>query len=185
MGRLVELQVAEWLRDEGWAVSGLEAIRKGPDIEATSPQGDAAVFEVKFIGAEDADFTQILRAIGGESAVDSVSPQAAANYLLFRAFEAARQLVANSARRICAVVIDDLAWWRFDVVVEHDWLDWSAPRFLGADEVWARFLATQLVKYPNLHANLKEDIGSLDAVWLLRRGFAYEYHRVREYTPHR
>jgi hypothetical protein len=183
MGRLVELQVAEWLHDEGWAIAGLEAIRKGPDIEATTPEGDTAAFEVKFIGAEDADFSQIVRAISGESAIESVSPQTAANCLLFRAFEAAKQLAATLERRICVLVVDDLAWWRFDGVVEHDWIDWSAPRFLEADELWVRFLAAQLEKYPTLHANLKEEIGSLDAVWLLRRGFGYEYHRVREYRP--
>ena len=36
LGRLVELQCAEWLELQGWTVSGLEALREGPDIDAST-----------------------------------------------------------------------------------------------------------------------------------------------------
>ena len=186
MGRVAELQVAEWLQDRGWAITGLEALREGPDIEADAPRPaeGAAAFEIKFIGAEDADFSQVVQVIAGESATESVSPYAASNYLLFKAFEASKQFANTSGRRICVVVVDDLAWWRFDCVVANDWIDWSAPSFLQADESWTQFLEAQVQKHPNLHTDLRKQIDSLDEIWLLRRGFGYEYHRVRNLLPH-
>lgn len=187
MGRVVELQVAEWLQDQGWVVTGLEALREGPDIEADAPGplAGAAAFEIKFIGAEDADLNQIVKAIAGDPATESVSPYAASNYLLFKAFEASKQFANTSGRRIRVLVIDDLAWWRFEIVVANDWIDWSAPSFLEADESWTGFLRTQLEKHTDLRAGLRRQLGSLHEVWLLRRGSGYAYHRVREFVPHR
>ncbi|MEZ5288274.1 MAG: hypothetical protein R2712_26430, partial [Vicinamibacterales bacterium] len=169
MGRLVELQVAKWLQDQGWVITGLEALRPGPDIQAHGPAGNEHAFEIKFIGAEDADVSQVVEAIGGASPADVVSPYAAANYLLFRAFEAARQLGARRDARVCILVVDNTAWWRFDCVVANDWIDWSAPVFLEADDTWAKFMGVKLRSHPTLLAELKEQIRALDAVWLLRR----------------
>lgn len=182
MGRLVELQVAEWLRDQGWALTGLEALRPGTDIEATGPAGRAHAFEIKFIGAEDADFSQVVEALTGASPAGSVSPYAAANYLLLRAFEAARQLGAAPDVRVCLVVVDSAAWWRFDCVVTNDWIDWSAPAFLEADENWATFLEGQIKKYPTLLIDLEQHIRSLNAIWLLRRDSGYEYKQMRQFV---
>jgi hypothetical protein len=55
LGRLVELQFAEWLELQGWTVSGLEALRQGPDFEAYTHDGRPTAFEVKFIGTENDD----------------------------------------------------------------------------------------------------------------------------------
>ena len=99
-GRLAELQCAEWLELQGWIVSGLEALREGPDIEAYANEGQATAFEVKFIGTEHDDFVTILERLVGQPAGGPVSPYDAANYLLFRVYEAAKQLQRNAYNRI-------------------------------------------------------------------------------------
>ncbi len=63
-----------------------------------------------------------------------MSLYSAVNYLLFRTFEAGRQLQAvGERRRIAAIVIEDLTWWRFELQLKNNWLDWHRPVFLCAD----------------------------------------------------
>lgn len=66
--RVAELHVAEWLECQGWTISGLEALRVGPDIEASAPDGRAVAFEVKYIGTENDDFAQMLASFAGDAA---------------------------------------------------------------------------------------------------------------------
>jgi hypothetical protein len=51
-GRYTELQVAAWLEDRGHFITGMEALRPGPDIETASPEGQSA-YEVKCLGQSD------------------------------------------------------------------------------------------------------------------------------------
>src|SRR5262249_40961165 len=67
-GLLVELQFAEWLESQGWRISGLAALGHKSDIEASATNGRATAFEVKSIGIEDADFTQILASLNCQEA---------------------------------------------------------------------------------------------------------------------
>lgn len=117
--RLAELQCAEWLEAQGWVIEGLEALREGPDIEAASAEGAAAAFEVKLIGTEDVDFEMILRNIAGEAAGGPVSAYSGINYLLFRVYEAAKQLAGINSRRIAVVIVEDLTWWRFELQLKN------------------------------------------------------------------
>ena len=81
-GRVAELQCAQWLEGRGWAITGLEAIREGCDIEATSPDGSTTAIEVKYIGTEDADFSAIVSSIAGASGARFSSAYSGVNYLL-------------------------------------------------------------------------------------------------------
>lgn len=179
-GRLAELQFAEWLELEGWRVCELEALRKeqenGPDIEAWAARGGHAAFEVKFIGVEDDDFTSVLKSLADQPAAGPVSPYAAANYILFRAYEAARQLHGMSCDRIAVVVVDDPTWHRFNLQLGNGWIDWTKPSFFPADEVWERFLECQQNRYPDLAADLQPTLASLKAVWILRMSHGYQYN---------
>ena len=82
MGRLVELQFAEWLESKSWTVSKLEAFREKPDAEAYIFENDVTAFEIKFIGTRTMIFGIILRSLANQPAVASVSPYEAANSLL-------------------------------------------------------------------------------------------------------
>ncbi|MGA2774300.1 MAG: hypothetical protein ABSG26_26230 [Bryobacteraceae bacterium] len=130
-GRLVELQFAVWLESRSHKVVGLEATREGPDIETLSPDGVANTFEVKFIGVEDGDFRIFLESIAGSPGGGFVSPYTAMNFLLFRAYEAARQLHAVTGTKTVVVVIDDMTWFRFDMQLRGNWINSLPSKLAG------------------------------------------------------
>lgn len=173
--RLAELQCAEWLEAQGWVIEGLEALREGPDIEAASAEGAAAAFEVKLIGTEDVDFEMILRNIAGEAAGGPVSAYSGINYLLFRVYEAAKQLAGINSRRIAVVIVEDLTWWRFELQLKNRWIDWSSPKFVGQDSAWEAFLKELQGRYPDLMSEMPSVVRGLDAVWIVRQSEGYRF----------
>jgi hypothetical protein len=179
LGRLVELQVAEWLEFQGWTVSGLEALRQGPDIEASTPDGRPTAFEVKFIGTENDDFAQILESLSGQSAGGPVSPYDTANYLLFRVYEAAKQLQRSTCNRIAVVVVEELTWCRFQLQLSDGWIDWAHPTFLPG-HAWDDFFARQQKRYPDLLNDLQPALRSLQGVWILKQSGGWQYSREFE-----
>ncbi|MBI4493209.1 MAG: hypothetical protein HY690_10505 [Chloroflexi bacterium] len=175
LSRLAELQCAEWLEGQGWLVTGLEALRAGPDIEARMEAGPVTAFEVKLIGTEDEDFGMILKSLAGGSVAASVSPYSGVNYLIFRAYEAARQLARAAGRRIAVVAVAEATWWRFHVRLKHTWIDWANPRFLGQDPKWEEFLKKQRSRYPGIPGDMAAVFGGCDALWILRQSDDYQY----------
>lgn len=93
-GKVVELQVAEWLEDQRWKICNLEAAGGPVDIQAVDSAGKTFGFEVKFIGTEDGDFEAMAQAENGISGGPKDLPSTS-NYLLFRAYEAAKQLAES------------------------------------------------------------------------------------------
>jgi hypothetical protein len=178
-GRLVELQFAEWLELQGWTIYGLEALREGRDVEAYASDGQTTAFEVKFIGTENADFVTILESLAGQPAVGLVSPYNAANYLLFRVYEAAKQLQRSACKRIAVVVVEALTWVRFQVQLRDDWIKWANPSFFS-DHTWEGFLALQRTRYPDLLDDLQPALRCLNAVWILKQSEGFQYHREFE-----
>ena len=179
-GRLVELQFAEWLESQRWTVCGLEALRDGPDVEAYTTSEGRAAFEVKFVGVENDDFALVLKSLAGQRAVGPVSPYAAANYLLFRAYEAAKQLQVSPYNRIAVLVVHGLTWDRFDLQLRDGWIDWVRPSFFPGDRVWQGFLECQQRRYPNIAADLQPALADLNAIWILKMLSDYQYNREFE-----
>jgi len=52
-GRLYELICAEWLEQQGWEISNLEALGGGSDIEGKNSNGLRSIVEVKYFGQHD------------------------------------------------------------------------------------------------------------------------------------
>jgi hypothetical protein len=175
LGRLAELQFAYWLECRGWSVTGLEALREGPDVEAASSSSIVSAFEVKFIGAEDDDFRSVLSAIAGQSSGRAVSAYNGVNYLLFRLYEAAKQLEKVESRRVAVAVVDDFTWWRVDLQLRNGWIDWAAPKFLFPDRDWESFIAAQERKYPDLQSELAATLRRLDEAWVIRESSGFDY----------
>jgi hypothetical protein len=178
-GHLVELLFAAWLEEQSYAITGLEALREGADIEAVSPGGLRSAFEVKFIGSEDADFEMQVKSIAGEPSAGCVSPQAAINYLTFRVYEAAKQLQKATLNRTAILIVDDMAWWRFDLPVKRKWIDWTHPQFVGRDERWEMFITRQQRNHPGLPDDLAETIRAIDSIWIV--GQSSEFRFCRKY----
>jgi hypothetical protein len=108
-GKVCELQIAELFEQRGLEVTALEAYREGPDIELSNVSGERRSIEVKFLGPCRKDFASVLSAISSGFGRQFGAPYEAANYLLFRAYEGARQLRTKTEDRQVVIVIED---WR-------------------------------------------------------------------------
>ena len=188
LGKLAELQFAEWLETHGWAIHRLEALgtqgstdRYRGDIEATGPDGHVATLEVKLIGVEDDDFNAIVRSLAGESAARSPSPYDAANYLLFRVYECAKQLQRVIGRRTAIIVVQEMTWHTIELQTHNrGWIDWADPALYEgpwASDQWAEFLKGKRGQYPKIEADLGVAIGSLTEIWIVRQGADFDFER--------
>jgi hypothetical protein len=155
------------------------ALREGPDIEADANEGQTPAFEVKFIGTEHDDFVAILESLAGHPAGGPVPPYDAANYLLFRVYEAAKQSQRSAYNRLAVVVVEALTWFRFQIQLKHGWINWANPSFFSG-QTWEGFLARQRPRYPNLLDDLQPALQSLNAVWILKQSEGYQDHRELE-----
>lgn len=179
LGRIVELHIAEWLVENGWSVTALEATRpqseQGPDIEAIIGE-EEHVFEVKVVGMSNADFEMITRAMNDQPRSKGSNSDAALNYLFFRAYEAAKQLEKLEVRGTAVIVFDNTAWWNLEWLHNQRRIDLAHPTFArnaGAD--WDRFIQRQQHKYPNILNDLADVIGNLRSIWVTRRTNEYRY----------
>jgi hypothetical protein len=179
-GRLAELQFASWLQSRGHTIVGLEAITEGPDIMAVAAEGESYAYEVKFIGLEDANFATILRSMHGQPAGGAVAVYRPINYLLLRIYEAARQLRAATKRKKVVVIIDELAWYRFDMQLRGNWIDWSNPQFVGLYEDDWRPLLSMLKDADDLPTGLGAVIREVDSVNIFRQNYAFEFRLEKD-----
>lgn len=177
-GRYVELRCAEWLEEQGWTVTQLEAFQKGPDIIARTMSEGTTAFEVKFIGQDFPGFDTVVKSISGQPETMMLSPYFAANYLLYRAYEAAKQLqLATNPSRIAVIVVDGVTWFTFERQLKDGWIDWKNPAFLTTDDP---FIEAERKKNPNLDVELKTIIGSISGVWIVTRYAGNVYTRQFE-----
>ena len=174
-GRLIELQYAESLERQNHSILGMEAIRPGPDIEARSPNGATTSYEVKFIGMEDADFQTLVRSMQSGPAGGAISAYCPLNYLIFRVYEASLQLASVSGERVIVIVIDAIAWFRFELQVRGGWIDWSNPTFLNVDEGWKRFMEAQQNGSPSA-ADLRDAISQIHRLKVYQQNAAFEFN---------
>ena len=122
-GKLAELITSSWIESKGWVINNLEALNGSFDIEAISPQGSNSTIEVKYIGEEDWQFELNLESEQSGKAVSKVfNVYNGYNYILFRAYEAAKQLEKYSGDRYVFVVISNLTWGNLSMAIECDWI---------------------------------------------------------------
>jgi hypothetical protein len=98
-----------------------------------------------------------------------VSPYTAMNYLAFRVYEAARQLGDATGTKTVVVVIDDLTWFRFEMQLTGNWINWNNPAFISLDSEWTQFLDEQRNRYPDLPNDLASTIQEIDSIKMFRQ----------------
>lgn len=176
-GKIAELLLAQWLVEQTWTVRGLEALGGDTDIIAESPAQGNCAFEVKYIGWQTHDFLRVVEALAGGNGDGGAVPVlrgvpcyffTAANYFLFRVYEAARQLRQREGARIAAVIIDAMSWRRFAKPLDEQWIAWNEAQFLDASDDWTEFLHNQRDRYPELATELTPVISSLNHLWVFR-----------------
>jgi hypothetical protein len=169
VGRIAELQVAEWLETQGWSVASLEALGGIVDIEArSSNESMRAGVEVKFIGVEDGDFVRIVDSLNKKPQVAAVCPYDAANYMLVRAYEAALQLRRFDGHRLVVLVVQELTWHRFDVPLQRGWIEWKAPRLFPPNDGQS-FLESVSKRYATFPYDLSAVLHGLDEILVLKQ----------------
>jgi hypothetical protein len=179
MGKLTELHAAQWLEHDGWRITELEAFREGPDIGAE--RETPASFEVKYLGQEDSDFQAVVESLKNGPTVETQSLYAPVNYLVFRVYEAAKQLQRVKTRRVVIFVANETTWHRLALQIKNNWIDWSKAKLYDAGKPWQDFLEKQLGKYPDIEKDgeLAATIRSLDDLWIVKLCDGFEL--VREY----
>ncbi len=178
LGKLTELQIAQWLEEQGWSISNLAALCGDADIEAISPEGDKFFIELKFIGQSDEIFLKTLEERGG-----SFDPFVGANYLLFRSYEAARQLLVFE-RKIIIIVISSLAWPFLSLPLNDGYINWDFPTFLEASANWNEFLNKQKEKYRDIDSDLTHFFKDINQLLILIQGEGFQYSPIfhKEFT---
>lgn len=183
LGKIVELQIADWLAGRDWKVTGLEALGAPCDVEGSSPEQQPYSIEVKYIGQRTDDFRDVVDALAGRpGGGGSRSPYGAVNYLLFRVYEAALSLCHCTGSKIAAVVIDAQAWYGLDLPLKDRWLNWKMPSFLPTEEEdWNEFLRKQRDCHPAIDSELQNVVRKLERVWIMKLNSGYEYSLEHEY----
>lgn len=186
VGKLTELLMAAWLEEQGWSIDALEALGGTFDIEATSPDKISCAIEVKYIGQCDADFEDIVRKFSlGSPAGGTFEPYEPFNYLLFRIYEAAKQLLNSNTRRLVAIVISQIAWSFFELQIKQGWLQKRPlPFSQNVSSDGAAFLAKEKAKgkFSNIERDLDSVIDSLNELWIVVEQNYLSYQLKNRFT---
>jgi hypothetical protein len=121
--------------------------------------------------------------MGGYPAGRAASLSQPINYLLFRVYEAARQLKGAHGIRNVVIVIDEICWYRFDMQLRQNWIDWARPQFINSDDMWNQFLSLQQRRYPELRYELADTIREIDSLLIFQQNYAFEFRLQIELHP--
>lgn len=174
-GRIVELQIAEWLENQSWQITSLEALGSSADIEGIRPLSYEAIVEVKSIGQRDEEFEEMVKSQASLPAGGIGPIHLSCNYLIFRTYETAVKLGKFNKRRIAMVVVDNLAWSFFQIPLRHGLINWHKPQFFDVGDEWNSFLQAQKKRYPSIDSDLESTIGTLHELWIVVRTNGYVY----------
>ncbi|MCH7499396.1 MAG: hypothetical protein IH886_05220 [Nitrospinae bacterium] len=170
MGKLMELEFADWLENKAYKITGLEAWGGKADISANK-DNIQYTFEVKYIGQENVDFEKTWMGLGGTIETQRYSPYVASNYLLFKVYEAAKQLEKHqdNGQKVVTIIIDSSTCHRFQIQLKDDWINWwENPKFFN-DLSWTEFIQGQKIKanHPKLESELGEVLKKLSSILIL------------------
>ena len=179
-GKLTELMCAEWLESQGWKISNLAALGGNADIEAASPDNICCAIEVKYLGQEDIRYEDSVKACAtGKAQPGELRSYAAYNYLLFRVYQAAQQLLGLNENRIVFLVIDKGNWDYIELPLKDRWLCRRPIRFSEYARDWLENKKKEK-KYFNIEKELEKTLGHLKEVWIIREkaNLQYELHDI-------
>lgn len=176
-GKLAELISSSWIESKGWQINNLEALNGSFDIEAISPQGSNSAIEVKYIGEEDWQFELNLKSEqSGEAVAKVFNDYNGYNYILFRTYEAAKQLENFSGDRYVFIVISSLTWGNSSMAIECDWI--RHPLHFFEFSKWkdnvSDCFAKSINKYPNIEKKINKVLNQIKELWIIKSD-AWEY----------
>ena len=178
-GKLAEIMIAAWIEDKGWLIDNLEALGGKFDLEATSTKHLSYNIEVKYIGQEDFMFENIVESISsGEAVGGPWNIYGGYNFILLKAFEAAKQLFSSTKYPLAILVVNNMAWDFLEMPIKDKWIYNRPIRFFdSASEKWEKFLCKK--KSENRFANIENEldtiIGDLKELWIFKEHNDLEY----------
>jgi len=179
-GKLAELITSSWIECQDWKIKNLEALGGLFDIEAISPQGINSAIEVKYIGEEDWQFEVTLKSLqSGKAVAGGFSVYC--NYILFRIYEAAKQLEKFSGDRYVFIVISNLTWGNSEMAIECNWI--RHPLHFFEFSKWkgnvSDSFAESINKYPNIEKEINEVLNQIKELWLIKdAGWEYTLSKI-------
>jgi hypothetical protein len=179
LGKLTELQVADWLEGQGWHIKNLEAWGGDSDIECSDRHGAIAKIEVKFIGERDEEFTIMMNSLQGRRPSGGLVPISfARNWIIFRVYEAAKQLSKFSKFRHAIIVVNQDTFTfanNFGQEESMPWVDWKNAKLLVLENLgWQEFISKARIRYPNMDNDLGSTIATLNTLWIVRKANGHE-----------
>lgn len=183
-GKLTELQLADALHADGWAVHGLAALGEQVDVSAIDPGGLAHHIEVKFVGQESEDFKSDAASYRNEGGGIWFDMSAGHNYLVTRAFEAARQLKRAGAppKRVVCLVIGTRPWRYLSELVDGVLeIDWQTPGIVDCHEKssWHEYFDRLRDDMPEIAGSLSDTILTAHELWVYSIGNRFEFEREK------
>ncbi len=182
--RWIELCFAAWLLDNGWKLEGLEAYGGSFDVEASESESSRAAFEIKYLAEQELSFEiGVAAAVSPERvAVDPLPVYSPIDYLLFRLFEAAKQLERSPSRRIVVAITEDYET-SFRIPLSDSWVNWTHPALFLRDSVIAKFIERKKKEIHDLEPEITRKIQSLDEIWIFRIGNNFDIHLMHRIKP--
>ena len=174
-GKLVELQIAEWLEQQGWNIINLEAKGGEHDIECTDPSDINTAIQVKFIGQKKDEDEFLISA--GTGTFSSYPLYTGINIVLLRVYESAITLQSSNKKKIAIIVISEMFWPFVKIPITENWIDWKSPRFYENDTDWEELLRKEEKdkEYFTIKNNLSKAINTLDELWIVTRQEGFNY----------
>jgi hypothetical protein len=170
-GRINELLFCDWLESQGWQIKAMEAFGGVCDVEATSLDGKLVAFEVKSIGHDEQLFDLEVEAFAGDGvSCDAIDLYGPLNYLIFRVYEAAKQLVkidTEATHKSIVIILEDYEM-NYEIPLKEDWVNWSNPEFLAIKGGAATFLQEKRSKNPTLDQDIKTYICNINQIWFFK-----------------
>ena len=142
------------------------------DIEATSPNKISYAIEVKYIGIQDYRYNEIIKSLESDDVGGCFNLYDGYNYILFKAFEAAKQLSAFSSNRLVMIVASSLDWDFLKIPIKDKWI-YDRPYGFSpsSSKQWSRFLEGKKKKekrFSNIEGEIDSVISGLKEWWVLR-----------------
>ncbi len=131
-GKLIELQIAKWLEENDWKIDNLKALGGDADIQCHNSLEMKISIEVKYIGQRDEEFQHFS---AGWSPL-----HLSCNFILFRVYEAAKQLQNQKINRTAIIVVDHMAITYLDFQYTIGLINWESPTFYDLGKEWTDFI---------------------------------------------
>lgn len=119
-------------------------------------------------GRLDDEFLSTIKSLSGRGGSFDLSLYATSDFLLFKAYTAAKQLETNTNNSMACLVISCITWPFVYRILDKNWMKWKTPKFFNNDPEWQNFFKEKKKNYPEIDKDLHLTINSLNKLYILK-----------------